>query len=1246
VNTFAELKSLLSNYNSIDLLSTAAALQLLPENAGRFVRLETLSCMVASLHPELSSAYISQGRLRNILNSGFLAGSEVSLLEDPQEYHFTDTFGFDGGPFVVFPGPATDTAYILQNLLRAIFKYPEPIVDSHWLKQTHQLVAATLILSDEVVRRAELSRSVNPVYQPASPVFIPTKDRMQALKKAVTFTKPELQLLLDRMQISLQVLEPLIAPQGRNSMPEYEPLTGELYIRPLVEHVDTLVVSLPHCLLNALRHTLLVSAQKHELTGIVGHRFSEAVWFDINESLQYLEIKGVAQPLAIVHTKGYLVDATFRFDTDKALHVIQVSDALDNFDASDAFGNWEMQEISNVISRRIEEIGAYLSSSTKPPNEVLFLLIAQGLGRAYSLSLPNLSWAKTLYLSAADLKTIVHLEAGDSLLLWKYLCATEQAREKAFIHKPDELAQFYFYRKNLFSYYFTDNGKPDLISLMPGYAQELREEERHSRDRHFVPSYRNFELSEVMTLFSDRTIPIYFVIDSLGWGATELLVKELPLPVWVVNAPYDTDEQRENRKLYAQLTETIAYWIWQFSPSLQAPLDSLAPIARQIQIKIDLKNPSKWGSIVTTTDNSTQMKVAIVKESATISLTLFPGMKPLFYTPDNTAEREVMRQILRAFIELFPLGNSELLSESIIESILDRHAPLGKKKKLTLIQVSQLSEIQGTGLPNYRKVQDADLSNLLDELGRYLVDVKGLSMGEVPDEKRNDLLQKVVTFFYETLQNLVSSLHPEGLLEWLVAYQEAVTYNSAFHQLMIPTRLACFSSESELVKDLQKETPEYNSAQVSSRFVVEYVTANPPRGLRPISLSVYDRLQAIALLIVNYGTESDLIHFGLADHKMAILKSGRLGLDRDGFRSAQKAWLPVWTQGNINRANRYFDSLWDDKSAISTEQEDLIKRLNKASMSEFKFTLSEQNDFAMAASELGKSLDLTVACLQRKEFITRMAEKLSWTFDRVESALAMLSLSPRSNFLQPPTPYRPEDVYPWRFNRDLSYLRRPFLIRFREENNLDTAEVIWGVRHLASFWKNLSGLCFGGRLKAKSPEMVKLLGEMNNNRGERFNTQVAEVFRGLSNLIVKERVKKIGSLRLIGDKGDLGDIDVIVADKKHACLFPIECKDLAQARTPYEMAGEIENLFRGRQGHKSIVELHKQRIDWLQKNLDTVLKWLGVTDKRRWKIEPIIVVDSELITPFIHSSPIPILPIEQLIKTDGNLGHFLKTMKK
>jgi hypothetical protein len=163
VNTFAELKSLLSNYNSIDLLSTAAALQLLPENAGRFVRLETLSCMVASLHPELSSAYISQGRLRNILNSGFLAGSEVSLLEDPQEYHFTDTFGFDGGPFVVFPGPATDTAYILQNLLRAIFKYPEPIVDSHWLKQTHQLVAATLILSDEVVRRAELSRSVNPV---------------------------------------------------------------------------------------------------------------------------------------------------------------------------------------------------------------------------------------------------------------------------------------------------------------------------------------------------------------------------------------------------------------------------------------------------------------------------------------------------------------------------------------------------------------------------------------------------------------------------------------------------------------------------------------------------------------------------------------------------------------------------------------------------------------------------------------------------------------------------------------------------------------------------------------------------------------------------------------------------------------------------------------------------------------------------------------------------------------------------
>jgi len=156
------------------------------------------------------------------------------------------------------------------------------------------------------------------------------------------------------------------------------------------------------------------------------------------------------------------------------------------------------------------------------------------------------------------------------------------------------------------------------------------------------------------------------------------------------------------------------------------------------------------------------------------------------------------------------------------------------------------------------------------------------------------------------------------------------------------------------------------------------------------------------------------------------------------------------------------------------------------------------------------------------------------------------------------------------------------------------------------------------------------MGEFNRRRGDKFNDEVADVFAQNPRLIVRSRVKKIGHLRLRGAKGDLGDIDVLVADQRRKRLMPVECKDLALARTPYEMSGEILNLFRGTQGKKSIVELHQQRVQWVREHLSEVLDWLGISAGQRWKVEPLIVVDRDLFTPYLQSSPIPIVPLEEL----------------
>jgi len=113
------------------------------------------------------------------------------------------------------------------------------------------------------------------------------------------------------------------------------------------------------------------------------------------------------------------------------------------------------------------------------------------------------------------------------------------------------------------------------------------------------------------------------------------------------------------------------------------------------------------------------------------------------------------------------------------------------------------------------------------------------------------------------------------------------------------------------------------------------------------------------------------------------------------------------------------------------------------------------------------------------------------------------------------------------------------------------------------------------------------------------------------------------------EQGDLGDIDVLVADNQLKKLLVIECKDLALARTSFEMSCELTTLFIGSTQKKSIVETHQRKTRWVCKNLGQILSWLGV-DSGGWTVHPLIVVDREMFTPYLKRSPVPIVPLEKL----------------
>jgi len=226
------------------------------------------------------------------------------------------------------------------------------------------------------------------------------------------------------------------------------------------------------------------------------------------------------------------------------------------------------------------------------------------------------------------------------------------------------------------------------------------------------------------------------------------------------------------------------------------------------------------------------------------------------------------------------------------------------------------------------------------------------------------------------------------------------------------------------------------------------------------------------------------------------------------------------------------------------------------------------------------------------------------------------------------SPYRKDDIYPWRFNRSLSYIRRPFIIR----DCCGEDEVLWGIRHLYDAGHNLLALITSGRLKAKSAEMKAVLSEINDRRGASFNDNVFDLFERGSNLIVRKNIKKLGKTHIRDSKGlDLGDIDVLVINPKKRLVEVVECKDLALARTPNEMRNELERLFEGSR-HRSIVERHHRRTEWVRLHLKEILLWLEIKSEtpKKWKVKPLIVVDIELITPYLRKSKIDIISFIEL----------------
>lgn len=156
----AQLRDAVAVFDPLDLAAKTAALQLVPENVDRLVRLYGAVGVAASLEPSADRPRITAGKWRKFLNEPPLSDSAFASGEDPFNNLFAEVLTFHGGSYVVFPGVDDDACFVFRHLAKAVFNPRDPLSKPDFVEEARALCAFVLVLSGEIARRAGLDRQI------------------------------------------------------------------------------------------------------------------------------------------------------------------------------------------------------------------------------------------------------------------------------------------------------------------------------------------------------------------------------------------------------------------------------------------------------------------------------------------------------------------------------------------------------------------------------------------------------------------------------------------------------------------------------------------------------------------------------------------------------------------------------------------------------------------------------------------------------------------------------------------------------------------------------------------------------------------------------------------------------------------------------------------------------------------------------------------------------------------------------
>lgn len=1212
-----------ARYRKTDKLNQFGALQLVSQNHGKNLRIEDL-IFNSFKSIDISDEILTYQNLTDIFNNHY----SYDYREDPTDNFFTENVIFFGGNYIVYPGIAENGTQILNNFLEGIFTVDNNLPHEFKLK-VHNATRFLLEISTTIANRSGHVRFLTENSDGDNEnITVPIEKVFDKLKAAIWFTNKDINNMSKAIDVPISTLNDFLCDE-KELPDEYDCNDLFLVEKPLYNDGTDYLVIFPTGIIIAITNYIKSLAIEYNCVTELHNCYYKWQWKKIVDYCYEMSWKLTS--IQLPPTDIGVKEGIFQIDNDKLAYVclikagLQVSDE-DNDGLEDGNEFVSHEKKNNKYAAREKEVLEYLKGLSKSKYRYFTLNILGSLGEMFFFS-----WNKpetgnqTLTFGFSDFQKVIFAGDLDELSLWKFSKAYLVANETTtFSPLTGMLNTYVAYKQNEGSMLPSDAAAPNFMIIDLGMATEFGRNAIINRDEHAAPLWHNDVIAHLPVKKHSKYAPIYTERElSLK---VNLLVESYSCPIWVTNSQA---KKIGDKNAINDFVEAIAFWLFKLTQQINGQINQLGDEPIEIKIEIDSAFINGIQTFEFQEIKETDISIGISLQGRIIKVSIPQNISQLLIVEHNAGERLIMKRILNGLNQL--LDNRGLLAINDVElnNSIDAAIPFGRAKMILFVDAAKDPRLRDFKLLSTRYIQDTETSFILDNLVKNLNLSTPIPVELTTPKEKTALCREVVSSLIAQIEAKLKAFDAEELLKWLITYNERYVHNREFREILIPARIACFSDFPTEVAELTKKEGKLVGSSLAIRCLIEFVAAVPHFGNTEVNLDDLDVLLALMHEVCQWGVISDTIHFGMSDPQMGLLPSGRIGFSREFSNDFIKPFQDARAENEVYDLVASFD----DKIRIKPEKEAVtytgdVKEVDDAFASEYGINLTQVMHILRELMNISLLKEESVMIMDEQSLIKMVAAN---TKDLKETDIIMglqiLSLDKRESITKAPVGFEMEDIFPWRYNRALSYIRRPIV---KMELPDGTINYYWGFRHVMAAGENLRALVMSGRLRTKQGTLLdSFIAKMNNEKGDAYRNSVCEFLKGKTLLRIIDYEVKISPSGHLQADIDYGDIDIMAIDEASKIIYSIECKNTVSARVAHEMKTEMDKYL-GREAASGMIQKHVERDEWLQANKEKVLAFIQTNEE--YTIKSLVLTSEEI--PLIYLAkeklPIPVLSFKSL----------------